>query len=190
MNSNHRDIKVFTSTIDRLKAEEIINLKKTTNKELYNYNGLEKIKDEVVPSPKNVFQEYNSETHKVYKEVSKLLDEACKHYSIYKDRQHFFIKGKLFNYTESHNNEVFDFPGGDVPIFHGFVVLGPSDIEQTYYTATDKQQFNFNKNTVTLSAPTNLINTKVKDHCMTIEYYIAPLSSIGQSDQNLWVPIL
>jgi hypothetical protein len=190
MKSKYRDIKVFTSTIDSLRAEEIINLKKTTNKELYNYDDFKKIKDEVVRSPKNVFQEYSSETHKVYKEISKLLDEACKHYSIYKDRQYFFIKGKVFKYAETHNNEVFDFPGGDVPVFHGFVVLGPENIEQTYYAGTDKEQFNFSKNTVTLSAPTNLINTKVKGHCMTIEYYIAPLSSIGQNDQGLWVPIL
>lgn len=190
MKSKDRDIKVFISNINSLNSEEIINLKRTTNKELYNYDTFEKVKDELVHRPKNIFQEYSSETHKVYREISKLLDEACKHYSIYKDRQYFFIKGKTFNYTENQNNEVFDFPGGDVPVFHGFVVLGPSDIEQTYSTATDKKQFNFSKSTVTLSAPTNLVNTKVKDHCMVIEYYVAPLSSIGQNEPNLWVPIL
>lgn len=190
MKSKQRDIKVFTSTIGGLGTEEIIRLKTKTSKEIYEYNGFKKVKDEVVLSPKNIFQEYSSETYKVYKEASKLLDEACKHYSIYKARQNFFIKGKLFNYTEDNNNEIFDFPGGDVPIFHGFVVLEPTGIEQTYYNATDKKQFNFSKNTVTLSAPTNLINTKVKDRCMTIEYYVAPLSSIGQNDPGLWVPIL
>jgi hypothetical protein len=190
MKSNNREIKVFTSTVDGLKTEEIINLKKTTNKELYSYDTFEKIKDEVVHHPTNIFQEYSSETYKVYREISKLLDEACKHYSIYKDRQYFFIKGKLFNYTENNNNEIFDFPGADVPVFHGFVVLGPVDVEQTYFTDTDEKRFNFTKNTVTLSAPTNLINTKVKQDCMTIEYYIAPLPSIKQNYQNLWVPIL
>lgn len=189
MKSSNREIKVFEKTISGLKIENILNLKGTKTIEVYEYSKLKKIKNEVVHNPTNIFQEYNSETYKVYREISKLLDEACKHYSIYKDRQNYFIKGKLFNYTESNNNEVFDFPGGDVPIFHGFVVL-ERGIEQTYYTNTNKEKFKFSKGTVTLSAPTNRVNTKVEGHCMTIEYYIAPLSSIIQNEQGLWVPIL
>jgi ethanolamine utilization protein EutA (predicted chaperonin) len=190
MKSSNRDIKVFTKTIDSLKAEDILLLKRTTTKEVYDYNNLKKIKEEVVHNSTNIFQTYSSETYKVYKDIAKLLDEACKHYSIYKDRQDYFIKGKLFNYTESNNNEVFDFPGGDVPIFHGFVVLGSGGLEQTYYTNTKKERFRFSKNTVTLSAPTSRINTKVEGHCTAIEYYISPLSSILQNEQGLWVPIL
>jgi len=190
MKSSNRDIRVFEKTIDSLKTENILNLKRTATKEVYDYSKLIKIKDDVLQPPANIFQAYSSETYKVYKEISKLLDEACKHYSIYKDRQDYFIKGKVFDYVENNNNEMFDFPGGDVPVFHGFVVLGPGGLEQTYYTNTDKKQFRFSKNTVTLSAPTSRINTKVEGHCMTIEYYISPLSSIIQNEQGLWVPIL
>jgi hypothetical protein len=190
MKYKRRDIQVFTKNVDTLKNENILNLSKNMHQDIYAYQNFEKIESVTTDKPKNIFQEYNAETYKIYKEISELLNEACEHYSVYKSRQNYFIKGKLFEYTLNNNNEIFDFPGRDVPVFHGFVVLGSEGMQQTYYTDHDKKEYTFSQNTITLSAPTNLINTKVKEKCMTIEYYLSPLSSILRNDQNLWIPIL
>jgi hypothetical protein len=185
-----RDIEVFTKNIETLDVDNILNLSKKMHQDIYAYKDFEKINSVTTEKPNNIFQEYNAETYKIYQEISELLNKACSHYSIYKNRQKYFIKGKLFEYTPNNNNEIFDFPGRDVPVFHGFVVLGSEGIKQTYYTDHDKKEYCFEKNTVTLSAPTNLINTKVVEGCITIEYYISPLSSIIKNDQSLWIPIL
>jgi len=190
MKYKRRDIKVFTKNIDSLNTDHILNLSKNMHDDVYTCENLKKIESITIDKPQNIFQEYNTETYKIYKEISELLNEACKHYSIYQYRQDYFIKGKLFKYTKDNNNEIFDFPGRDVPVFHGFVVLGSEGIQQTYYTDNDKQEYRFNTNTVTLSSPTNLINTKVKESCIVIEYYLSPLSSILNNDQRLWIPIL
>ena len=190
MKYKYRDIKVFTKKIDKLNTDYILNPSINMYQDVYVYEEFKKISSKTIDRPKNIFQEYNTEVYILYKSISDLLDEACKHYSIDKNRQNYFIKGKVFEYTKSKNKEIFDFPGRDIPIFHGFVVLGADGIDQTYYTDNDQKQYNFRKNTITLSSPTNLINTKVKDRCMVIEYYLSPLSSILQNDQNLWIPIL
>jgi hypothetical protein len=190
MKYKNRDIKVFTKNINGLNTNNVFRLSESMHQDVYAYEDFKKIESVTTDKPKNIFQEYNIEIYKVYRKISELLGEACNHYSIYKDRQDYFIKGKIFEYNKNNNNEIFDFPGRDIPVFHGFVVLGTEDIEQTYYTDNDKKQFTFTKNTVTLSSPTNLINTKVKDRCMVIEYYLSPLSSILQNDQHLWIPIL
>lgn len=190
MKYKSRDIQVFTKNVDNLNTENILNLSKSMHHDIYTYENFNKLGSVTIDKPKNIFQEYNAETYKIYKTISELLEEACKHYSIYKDRQDYFIKGKLFEYTKNNNNEVFDFPGRDIPVFHGFVVIGSEGIDQTYYADNDKKKYTFSQNTVTLSSPTNLINTKVKEGCVTIEYYLSPLSSILRNDQNLWIPIL
>jgi hypothetical protein len=190
MKYKSRDIKVFTKNIDSLNSDNVLNLSKNMNHDVYLCENLKKIESVTIEKPQNIFQEYNTETYKIYKEISKLLSESCKHYSIYQYRQNYFIKGKLFKYSKDNNNEIFDFPGRDIPIFHGFVILGSEGVSQTYYTNNDKKEYYFNQNTVTLSSPTNFINTKVKDECVVIEYYLSPLSSILQNDQHLWIPIL
>lgn len=190
MKYKSRDIKVFTKNVDSLNTDHILNLSNNMYHDVYTYENFEKVESVTIDKPQNIFQEYNTETYKIYKEISQLLNEACDHYSIYKNRQYYFIKGKLFEYTKDNNNEIFDFPGRDVPVFHGFVVLGSEGMEQTYYTDNDKQEYKFNQKTITLSSPTNLINTKVKESCIAIEYYLSPLSSILRNDQNLWIPIL
>lgn len=190
MKYKSRDIKVFTTNIDSLNTYHILNLSKNMHYDLYTFENLKKIESVTIDKTQNIFQEYNTETYKIYKEISQLLNEACEYYSIYKNRQDYFIKGKLFKYTKSNNNEIFDFPGRDIPVFHGFVVLESEGMDQTYYTDNDKQEYRFNQNTITLSSPTNLISTKVKERCIVIEYYLSPLSSIVNNDQNLWIPIL
>ena len=190
MKHKHRDIQVFNKYVDKLNAHDILNLGSNMYQDIYEYENFKKINSITTDRPKNIFQEYNSETYKIYKTVSELLNEACEHYSINKDRQRYFIKGKIFEYSPGNNNEVFDFPGKDIPIFHGFAILGEEDIKQTYYSGTDKKEYIFIKNTVTLSAPTNFINSKVKNSCKTIEYYLSPLSSIIKTDKNLWIPIV
>jgi hypothetical protein len=190
MKYTHRDTKVFTKNIATLNSEDILSLKSSTHKDVYSYENFKKIGYEKINSPKNIFQEYNVETYKVYKEISNLLNDACNHYLIDQERQNYFIKGKVFEYNKDHNNEIFDFPGRDIPIFHGFVILGEEGLKQTYYTDKSKKEFIFSKNTITLSAPTNLINNKVNNSCKVIEYYISPLSSTIQNEKNLWVPIL
>lgn len=190
MKHKHREIKIFQETINNLKTENILDLKQTSKKEIYCYKGFQKIKDEETGYSSNIFQEYNPETYKIYKEIAKMLDSACVYYSIDKDRQKYFVKGKIFEYTTDNNKDIFDFPGKDIPIFHGFVILGQEGVQQTYYTNSDKKIYVFNKNTITLSSPTNFINTKVEKSCLVIEYYLAPLSSIAQNEPNLWIPIL
>lgn len=185
-----RDIKVFSSTLDKLDTSKIVSLGQSMHEEVYIYEEFKKIGSNNIDRPSNIFQEYNTETYRVYKEISKLLSEACRYYSIDKDRQNYFIKGKVFEYTEKNNNEVFDFPGKDIPIFHGFVVLGPESINQTYSTDKHTSSYIFNKGSVTLSSPTNFINTKVKSQGIVIEYYLSPVSSIIQNHQSLWIPIL
>jgi hypothetical protein len=190
MKYKYRDIKIFTKNIPTLKFENILFLNDNMYKEIYKYENFKKIKYEKINGPKNIFQEYNIEIYHLYKEISKLLNDACKYYSIDQERQNYFIKGKIFEYSKDHNNEVFDFPGKDIPIFHGFVILGEEGLKQTYYTDKGKEEFIFNKNTITLSSPTNLINSKVNNSCKVIEYYLSPLSSIIQNEKNLWIPIL
>ena len=190
MKYKHRDTKVFTKSVPTLKPEDILSFSNITYKQVYTHEDFKKISYEEINKSNNIFQEYNLEVYKVYKEISKLLNEACKYYQIDQERQNYFVKGKIFEYNTGHNNEVFDFPGKDIPIFHGFVILGKEGLKQTYYTDKSKEEFVFSKNTVTLSAPTNLISNKVSDSCPVIEYYLAPLSSITQNEKNLWVPIL
>lgn len=190
MKSSYRDIRVFTENIPTLKSEDILSFNTSTYKQVYLYEDFKKISYEEVNKSKNIFQEYNLEVYKAYKEISKLLNEACKYYQIDQGKQNYFVKGKIFDYNTGHNNEVFDFPGKDIPIFHGFLILGEEGLKQTYYTDKSKEEFVFSKNTITLSSPTNLINNKVSNSCSVIEYYLAPLSSITQNEKNLWVPIL
>jgi hypothetical protein len=190
MKYKYRDIKVFTKNIPTLKFENILSLNNNRYKEIYTYDNFKKIGYKKNSNSKNIFQEYNIEIYNVYKEISKLLNEACNHYLIDQNRQNYFIKGKVFEYNKDHNNEVFDFPGRDIPIFHGYVILGEEGLKQTYYTNKSKKEFIFSKNTITLSSPTNLINNKVSNSCKVIEYYISPLSSIIQNEEGLWVPIL
>lgn len=190
MKYKHRDTKVFTENIPTLKTENVLSFNNSRYKQVYLHEDFQKVSYEETNRPKNIFQEYNSETYKIYKEISKLLKSACEYYSIDQNRQNYFIKGKVFEYKENSNNEIFDFPGKDVPIFHGFVVLGPESLKQTYYTTKSTQDHIFSKNTITLSSPTNLINSKVVSSCYVLEYYISPLSSVIQNEQNLWIPIL
>jgi hypothetical protein len=190
MKYKHRDIKIFKTDVPTLETKNILMLSNSMYKEVYDYKDFKKIKNETMDKPKNIFQEYNKETYKIYKEVSKLLKIACEYYSIDQNRQNYFIKGRVFEYTENNNNEIFDFPGRDVPVFHGFVILGPESLKQTYYTTKSTQDHIFSKNTITLSSPTNLINSKVVSSCYVLEYYLSPLSSVIQNEQNLWIPIL
>lgn len=190
MKYKDRDIKVFIESIDGLHSEHVLSLGEDLYRDMYAYNNFESLGYEKIDRPKNIFQEYNLETYKIYAKISKMLNDACQHYSINKERQRYFIKGKVFEYTEDNNNEIFDFPGRDIPVFHGFVILGSESLKQTYYTARDKQEYQLDQNMVTLSAPTNLINSKVNSSSMVIEYYLAPLSSIVQNEHNLWIPIL
>lgn len=190
MKYKYREIKVFTKNIPELKSENIIFLNNNNYQEIYEYENFKEKGHYKNHRPNNIFQEYSIETYHIYKEISKLLKDACNYYLINQDRQNYFIKGKIFKYTKYNNNEVFDFPGRDIPVFHGFVVLGEKGLKQTYYTDKEKQEFIFDKNTITLSSPTNLINNKVEDNCYVIEYYISPLSSIIQNEQSLWIPIL
>lgn len=190
MKYKYRNTKVFTKNIPTLKSENILSLNNNIYKEIYTYENFKKIGYEKNNNPKNIFQKYNIEIYHVYKEISKLLKDACKYYSIDQERQNYFIKGKMLEYSKDQNNEVFDFPGRDIPIFHGFVILGEEGLRQTYYTDKSKEEFIFSKNTITLSSPTNLINNKVSNSCKVIEYYISPLSSIIQNEEGLWVPIL
>lgn len=190
MKYKHRDIKIFKTDIPFLETKDILTISNKIYTEVYNYEHFKKIKNEVINKPKNIFQEYNTETYKIYKEISKLLKDACQYYSIDQNRQNYFIKGKIFEYTENNNNEIFDFPGRDIPIFHGFVILGPESLNQTYYTASSIEDYTFSKNTITLSSPTSLVSSKVISSCYVIEYYLSPLSSIIQNEQSLWIPIL
>ena len=190
MKYKHRDTKVFTKDISTLNSEDILSFSSSTYKQVYLHEDFKKVSYEEINRSKNIFQEYSPEVYKVYAEISKLLNDACNYYLIDQERQNYFVKGKIFKYSTDHNNEVFDFPGKDIPIFHGFVILGKDGLKQTYYTDKSKEEFVFSKNTITLSAPTNLISNKVSDSCPVIEYYLAPLSSITQNEKNLWVPIL
>ena len=82
MKYKHRDIKIFKTDIPFLETKDILTISNKIYTEVYNYEHFKKIKNEVINKPKNIFQEYNTETYKIYKEISKLLKDACQYYSI------------------------------------------------------------------------------------------------------------
>jgi hypothetical protein len=190
MKIKNRNIKVFQKNI-KIDNENIINLKKQHINKIYQYDNVFNFKyNEIVLSPKNIFQKQNKNIYTIYKSIGTLLENACNYYEIDKERQFYYITGKIVEYNINNNNEVFDFPGKDIPVFHGFYILSDKNIKQKYYTEKEESEYFFNIGTLTLSSPTNLVNTKTDGLCYILEYYVAPASCISQNEDGLWIPIV
>lgn len=147
-------------------------------------------KDTLVKQPKNIFSVYTKSCYDLYKHVAIAVGHACNTYEVDKKIQDYMVYGKNVKYYPSGNNKWYDFPGQNIPFFHGF-----------YFANVDNGKVHFNNGKVTqtqnvvngdfiINKPTDLIRIEVDSESDIIEFYVSPLFALKHNEPGVWVPII
>lgn len=144
----------------------------------------------------NVFQFYHPSIHKLYKNISETIKEACEYYEVDFDKQHYMIQGWFnINYNNKGKLDWHDHGGPYAPYFHGYYCV-KAEPSVTYYRVFDKEVDNHNKdNRMIVSEmghPHAMGSWDWEGPRVTIAYDIVPLKSLiaNKAEPQHWIPLL
>ena len=182
-----RQVHYFIEKIDIDIPLKINDIETRTSYEFSN-NNISRLESKKIKT-ENVFQNYNKDIHKIYSSVSYMLSKMCDHYQINKNRQFYYLYGKVNIHSVIHNKFIYDFPGIDIPVFHGFLPLdGP--LKMTISNSKESVIKEIEPLHIFITHPSNLIQFEVNSDVKVLEFYISPCSLLANNELNLWVPIL
>lgn len=144
----------------------------------------------------NVFQFYHPSIHKLYKNISETIKEACEYYEVDFDKQQYMIQGWFnINYNNKGKLDWHDHGGPYAPYFHGYYCV-KAEPSVTYYRVFDKEVDNHNKdNRMIVSEmghPHAMGSWDWEGPRVTIAYDIVPLKSLiaNKAEPQHWIPLL
>jgi hypothetical protein len=148
----------------------------------------------------NVFQFYDEQVHKLYKNISDMVKEACEYYNVDFEAQKYYIQG-WFNINYSHVGKLtwHDHGGPYAPYFHGYYSVS-AEPSVTHYRLFNDDKFQIENHNINNRA---ILSEMGHPHAMgdwdwegpriTIAYDIIPLNQLESNDnapQQHWVPLL
>lgn len=149
----------------------------------------------------NVFQFYNASIHKLYKEISNTVKEACEYYGVDFEKQNYYIQG-WFNITHTGKGKLdwHDHGGPFAPHFHGYYCVN-AEPSITHYTINDGSKRivdNVNKNNRLIISemghPHAMGDWEWEGSRITIAYDIEPLNSLLSAGNSIneqhWIPLI
>jgi hypothetical protein len=154
----------------------------------FNNNNIDYVNFEKI-STNNIFQNYNKDIHSIYSSVSSLLKTISDYYEINKSRQYYYLYGKINTYSSINNKFIYDFPGIDIPVFHGFMPLD-GNLKMTISNSKESVVQVLSPLDIFITHPSNLIQFEVDLDTEVLEFYISPCGLLSNNELNLWVPIL
>jgi hypothetical protein len=149
----------------------------------------------------NVFQFYHASLHRLYKEISNTVKEACEYYEVDFDKQNYYIQGWFnINRAEVGKLDWHDHGSPGAPNFHGYYCVSaePSITHYKLFNDPSRVVDNINKNN-------RLVVSEVgHPHAMgdwdwsgpriTIAYDVQPLSVLIAAGKTIpeqhWFPLL
>jgi len=145
----------------------------------------------------NVFQFYNTDIHKIFKSLSKLIHEACEYYEIDFESQQYMVQGWFnINYTKKGKLDWHDHGPHPAPFFHGYYSVN-AEPSITHYKVNGKDVENHNINNrmivSEMAHPHAMADWSWEGPRITLAYDIVPLKSLlGNSlaIEQHWVPLL
>lgn len=144
----------------------------------------------------NVFQFYHPSIHKLYKNISETIKEACEYYEVDFDKQQYMIQGWFnINYNNKGKLDWHDHGGPYAPYFHGYYCV-KAEPSVTYYRVFGKEVDNHNKdNRMIVSEmghPHAMGSWDWEGPRVTIAYDIVPLKSLiaNKAEPQHWIPLL
>jgi len=150
---------------------------------------LKKISERINHS-KNIFSIYRESTHGLYSEICKYVESACSIYSISKNKQKYFIYGKVVKYTKDTNSIWYDFPGSNIPFLHGFYFPDQVKALITFKNNDQIVTIQANPGDIIINKSTDIIKIEVsEDTYEIIEFYVSPAFALKHNEPGVWVPI-
>jgi hypothetical protein len=144
----------------------------------------------------NVFQFYHPSIHKLYKNISETIKEACEYYEVDFEKQRYMVQGWFnINYNNGGKLDWHDHGGPYAPYFHGYYCV-KAEPSITYYRVFDKETDNHNKdNRMIISEmghPHAMGSWDWSGPRVTIAYDIVPLDSLiaNKAAPQHWIPLL
>jgi len=144
----------------------------------------------------NVFQFYHESIHKLYKNISETIKEACEYYGINFEEQKYMVQGWFnINYNHSGKLDWHDHGGPYAPYFHGYYCVN-AEPSTTYYSVFGNQVENHNKNNRMIISemghPHAMGDWDWEGPRVTIAYDIMPLKSLitNKAEPQHWIPLL
>lgn len=142
----------------------------------------------------NVFQIHDINIHKLFKNLKKMLLEACEYYNIDFEKTQYMCQGWFnVNYNKVGKLDWHDHGGGGAPFFHGYYCV-KAEPSITHYRIFEKEFENINKDGRAILSETG------HPHAMgdwtwdgpriTIAYDFVPLSSLSPDQEQHWIPVI
>jgi hypothetical protein len=144
----------------------------------------------------NVFQFYHESIHKLYKNISETIKEACEYYGVNFEEQRYMVQGWFnINYNHSGKLDWHDHGGPYAPYFHGYYSVN-AEPSTTYYSVFGNKVENHNKNNRMIISemghPHAMGDWDWEGPRVTIAYDIVPLKSLiaNRAEPQHWIPLL
>lgn len=148
----------------------------------------------------NVFQLYHTSLHKLYKELSNTVKEACEYYGINFEEQQYYVQG-WFNINKAEVGKLnwHDHGGPSAPHFHGYYCVNAEPSTTHYKLFNDDSRIvdNINKNNRLIVSemghPHAMGDWDWSGSRITIAYDIEPLKYLVTNDATIeqhWIPLL
>lgn len=147
----------------------------------------------------NVFQFLNKDIYKLYKNIAKVMREACEYYGISFEDQNYMVQGWFnVNYNKTGKLDWHDHGGPFAPHFHGYysVKAEPSTTYYRIFNDPAREVANHNvDNRLIISEmghPHAQADWDWEGPRITIAYDIVPLQSLIDSNtsEQHWLPLL
>jgi hypothetical protein len=146
----------------------------------------------------NVFQFHHPAIHKLFKNISDVVKEACEYYEIDFDAQQYMVQG-WFNINTSKGGKLNWHDHGDsgAPHFHGYYCINaePSITHYKIFNNPNRLVENINKNNRMIVSemghPHAMGSWEWEGERITLAYDITPLKNLmSEKAEQHWVPLL
>ena len=149
----------------------------------------------------NVFQFYNHDIRKLYKNVSDMVKEACEYYGVNFEEQDYYIQG-WFNINHSHVGKLdwHDHGGPGAPYFHGYYCVSAEPSTTHYKLFNDDNRIvdnhNLNNRAIVseMGHPHAMSDWDWDGPRITIAYDIIPLQVLIDNSYKVpeqhWIPLI
>lgn len=148
----------------------------------------------------NVFQLYHTSLHKLYKELSDTVKEACEYYGVNFEEQQYYVQG-WFNINKAEVGKLnwHDHGGPSAPHFHGYYCVNAEPSTTHYKLFNDDSRIvdNVNKNNRLIVSemghPHAMGDWDWSGSRITIAYDIEPLRYLVNNEATIeqhWIPLL
>lgn len=149
----------------------------------------------------NVFQFYHASLHKLYKEISNTVKEACEYYELDFDKQNYYIQGWFnINRAEVGKLDYHDHGTPGAPNFHGYYCVNAEPSVTHYKLFNDPSRIvdNVNKNNRMIVSevghPHAMGDWDWSGPRITIAYDIQPLNVLIAAGKTIpeqhWFPLV